>query len=77
VKIVNDESSVVSKRSFKFIDDPRVIIHDHHRFTIQATGKKDIVNKNGRKKKYLPQELKVIKNFAICNLNYLTVYTNL
>ena len=65
MKIVNDKSSVVSKRSFKFIDDPRVIIHDYHRFIIQATGKKEVVNKNGRKEKYLPQELKVIKNFVI------------
>ncbi len=65
MKIVNDESSVVSKRSFKFIDDPRVIIHDCHRFIIQATGKKEVVNKKGRKKTDLPQELKVIKNFAI------------
>jgi len=58
VKIVNDESSVVSKRSFKLIDDPRVIIHDCHRFIIQATGKKDIVNKKGRKKKILTPRAK-------------------
>ncbi len=38
VTIVNDDSSVVSKWSVKLIDDPRVIIYDHHRFIIQATG---------------------------------------
>ncbi len=38
VTIVNDDSSIVSKWSFKLIDDPRVIIYDHHRFIIQATG---------------------------------------
>jgi len=37
VTIVNDNSSIVSKWSFKLIDDPRVIIYDHHRFIIQAT----------------------------------------
>ncbi len=36
--IVNDDSSIVSERSFKLIDDPRVIIYDRHRFIIQATG---------------------------------------
>ena len=38
VTIVNDESSIVSKWSIKLIDDPSVIIYDHHRFIIQATG---------------------------------------
>ena len=37
VTIVNDDSSVISKRSFKLIDDPRVIIFDLQRFIIQAT----------------------------------------
>jgi len=37
VTSVNDDSSVVSKWSFKLIDDPRVIIYDCHRFIIQAT----------------------------------------
>ncbi len=36
--IVNDNSSVVSKWSFKLIDDPRVVIYDRHSFIIQATG---------------------------------------
>jgi len=35
--IVNDNSSVISKWSFKLIDDPRVFIYDRHRFIIQAT----------------------------------------
>ncbi len=38
VAIVNDDSSIISKWSFKLRDDPRVIIYDHHRFIIQATG---------------------------------------
>ncbi len=38
VTIVNDDSSIVSKWSFKLIDDPRVIIYYLHRFIIQATG---------------------------------------
>jgi hypothetical protein len=33
--IVNDDSSVVIKWSFKLIDDPRVIIYDRHRFIVQ------------------------------------------
>ncbi len=37
VMIVNDDSSVVSKWSFKLIADPRVVIYDRHRFIIQAT----------------------------------------
>ncbi len=37
VKIVNDDSSVISKWSFKLIDDPRVVIYNRHRFTKQAT----------------------------------------
>jgi hypothetical protein len=36
--IVNDDSSVVSKWSFKLIDDSEVVIYDRHRFMIQATG---------------------------------------
>ncbi len=36
--IIDDDSSVISKWSFKLIDNPRVIIYDHHRFIIQATG---------------------------------------
>ncbi len=39
VSIVNDDSSVVSKWSFKLIDDPRVVIYSCHRFIIQATEK--------------------------------------
>ena len=35
--IVNDDSSVVSKWSFKLIDNPRVAIYDRNRFIIQAT----------------------------------------
>jgi len=35
--IINDDSSVVSKWSFKLIDDPRVVIYERHRFIIQAT----------------------------------------
>jgi hypothetical protein len=37
VTIVNDDSSIVSKWSFKLIDDPRVIIYERHRFIIKAT----------------------------------------
>ncbi len=36
--IVNNDSSVISKWNFKLIDNPRVVIYDHHRFIIQATG---------------------------------------
>ncbi len=36
--IVNEDSSIVSKRSFKLSDDPRVVIYDRHRFIKQATG---------------------------------------
>ncbi len=34
VKIVIDDSSIVSKWSFKLIDDPRVIIYDGNMFII-------------------------------------------
>jgi len=37
VTIVNDNSSIISKWSFKIIDNARVIIYDHHRFIIQAS----------------------------------------
>ncbi len=36
VTIVNDDSSVISKWSFKLIDDTRLIIYDHNMFLIQA-----------------------------------------
>jgi hypothetical protein len=38
VTIVIDDSSIVSKWSFKLIDAPRVIIYDRNMFIIQATG---------------------------------------
>jgi hypothetical protein len=37
VTIVNDDSRVINKQSFKLIDDSGVIIYDCHRFIIQAT----------------------------------------
>ncbi len=37
VMIANDDTSIISKWSFKLIDDPRVIIYDRHRFIVQAT----------------------------------------
>ncbi len=37
VKIVNDNSRVVNKGSFKLIDDGRVVIYNRNRFIIQAT----------------------------------------
>ncbi len=40
VMIVNDNSSVTNKWSFKLIDNARVIIYDHNRFLIEATGGK-------------------------------------
>jgi hypothetical protein len=39
VMIVNDDSSILSKWSFKLIDDPRVVIYDHYKFIIQATAR--------------------------------------
>ncbi len=35
---VNDDSRVVNKLEASFIDDPRAVIYDSHRFIIQATG---------------------------------------
>jgi hypothetical protein len=37
VTIVNDDSSIISKWSFKLIDDPRVVIYDRNKFIMQAT----------------------------------------
>ncbi len=37
VMIVNDDSSILSKWSFKLNDDPRAVIYDCHKFIIQAT----------------------------------------
>jgi hypothetical protein len=42
VMIINEDSSIVIKWSFKLIDDPRVVIYDRHRFIIQAIGDKII-----------------------------------
>jgi hypothetical protein len=36
--IVNDDSSVIIKWSFKLIDAARGIIYDRHMFIVQATG---------------------------------------
>ncbi len=38
VTIVYGDSSVISKWSFKHIDDTSIVIYDHHRFIIQANG---------------------------------------
>jgi len=38
--IVNDDSSVVIKWSFKFIDAARGVIYDHHMFIVQTTDPK-------------------------------------
>ncbi len=38
VTIVNDDSSIIHKWSLKFIDDASVVIYNHNRFIIQATG---------------------------------------
>ncbi len=38
VTIINDDSSVINKWSFKLIDDARVVIYDRNKFIIQATG---------------------------------------
>ncbi len=38
LKIVIDDSSVFSKASFKYIDEPRVVINDCDMFIVQATG---------------------------------------
>jgi hypothetical protein len=35
--IVNDDSSIVIKLSFKLLDAARGIIYDHHMFKVQAT----------------------------------------
>jgi len=39
VTIINDDSSIISKWSFKLIGDPRIFIYDRHRFIIKATGR--------------------------------------
>jgi hypothetical protein len=36
--IVNDDSSIVIKYSFKLIDANRGVIYDRHIFIVQATG---------------------------------------
>ncbi len=35
--VVNDDSSIINKWSFKLIDDARVVIYDRNMFIIQAT----------------------------------------
>ncbi len=34
--IINDDSNIVNKWSFKLIDDARVIIYNRHMFIVQA-----------------------------------------
>ncbi len=46
VTIVNDDSSIISKWSFKLSDDPRVVIYDCHTFIIQATDGWILVRRN-------------------------------
>ncbi len=38
VTIINDDSSIISKRSVKLIGNSRVIIYDCNRFILQVTG---------------------------------------
>jgi hypothetical protein len=37
-RIVNDDSSIISKLETSLTDDARVIIYDHHMFKVEATG---------------------------------------
>ncbi len=37
IRIVNDDSSVISKLETSLADDARVIIYDRHMFIVQAT----------------------------------------
>ncbi len=37
MQIVNDGSSIISKRNFKIIDDTRVVIYNRNMFVIQVT----------------------------------------
>ncbi len=36
--IVNDDSRVINKLEASLTDDARVVIYDHHKFIVQATG---------------------------------------
>ncbi len=38
--IINYDSSIVNKWSFKLIEDARVVVYDCNRFIIQATGER-------------------------------------
>jgi len=46
--IINDDSSIISKWSFKLINDPRAVIYDCNRFIIQATGEVPFIPTNIR-----------------------------
>jgi hypothetical protein len=45
VTTVNDDSSITNKGIFQLIGNARVVIYDHNRFIIQATGHSSARNK--------------------------------
>ncbi len=61
--IVNDDSSVVSKWSFKLIDGARGVIHKRHMFIIQATTVSLILEKH--ELKILTQSLNSVNSFCL------------
>jgi hypothetical protein len=53
--IVNDDSSIVIKCSFKLIDDARVVIYDRHVFIVQPTGVSLLIDINTLVLNFIPQ----------------------
>jgi hypothetical protein len=45
--IINDNSSIIIKWSFKFIDAARGVIYDRHMFIVQATHEPSHQDKSG------------------------------
>jgi hypothetical protein len=75
VMIVNDDSSVISKRSFKLIDDPRIVIYDCHKFIKQAIG---LIRKLRREwRVYSDKCYNVFRHFYTHSINFRTLFQNI
>jgi hypothetical protein len=70
VMIVNDDSIVISDWSFKLIDNPRVVIHNLHRFIIQATDVSVIVDSG---KSYWGERLSTLYLLVLTSLYQLVL----
>jgi hypothetical protein len=70
--IINDDSRVVNQLEASLTDDDRVIIYDHHKFIVQATGQTGLtqVELEPLIGLYSLLDMKSLKKSILCNEFY-------